>query len=266
MTTTLRGTFYGLGVGPGDPDLMTVKARRILESADVVLVPKRSLTDDGYAYGIVRDIIDPARQEVRDLHFPMTKDVARLEPIWEEHGTTIAGYLARGLTCAFVTEGDPFFYSTFIYLWQRLRSRYPQYPMEVVPGVSSVQAAACRADVPLASGDDRIAILPATYEAGQIRRFLEDFDTVVFLKCNSVFPALVEALEATGLKDRAVYIKKATSPQEEIVRDLDSLAGRKLEYLSLLLVKREGTRREPGGGCGRPARAAAATAGGGRGA
>ncbi len=164
----MSGCFYGVGVGPGDPDLLTVKGLRILASVPVVLVPKRSAEDAGYAYGIVRGLLDPSRQEIVGLVFPMTRDFARLEGVWDAHVETVAGYLAAGRDCAFITEGDPFLYSTFIYIWERLRTRYPRYRTEVIPGVPSVTAAACRAGLPLANAGERIAILPAAYEAGAV--------------------------------------------------------------------------------------------------
>lgn len=240
MTGGHTGCLYGVGVGPGDPELLTLRACRVLREAGVVVVPKRSPRDEGYAFGIVRHLIDPSRQEVLELVFPMTRDRQRLDSVWESHAAAIASRLATGRDCAFITEGDPFFYSTFIYVWERLRRRFPGFRAEVVPGVSSVHAAACRAGVPLASGDERVAILPGVGDPEEVRRHLESFDTVVFLKCHTGLPTLVRALEEGGLACQAVYVKKATAAEEEVVADLRAMAGREPEYLSLVIVRRTG--------------------------
>lgn len=232
------GCLYGVGVGPGDPELLTLKACRVLREAAVVVVPKRGPRDEGYAFGIVRHLLDPARQEVLELVFPMTRDRRRLERAWEDHAATVAARLQAGRDCAFITEGDPFFYSTFIYIWERLRRCLPGLRAEVIPGVSSVHAAACRAGVPLACGDERVAVLPGVGDAEEVRRHLAHFETVVFLKCHSGLPTLLSVLEAEGLEGSAVYVKKATAPEEEVVADLRDLAGRDAEYLSLVIVRR----------------------------
>lgn len=242
------GRLYGVGVGPGDPELLTVKAARLLREVSVVFIPKRSLGDEGYAFSIVRDLLDPVRQELVPLAFPMTRDFASLEPIWDGHADAIAARLASGAEGAFITEGDPFFFSTFIYIWERLRARHPGVRVEVIPGVSSVHAAACRAGLPLADGDDRVAILPAAYETDGIRAALAAFDTVVFMKCSGALPRLIAELERAGLEERAVYVRRATTGAEEVVRDLRTLLDRPADYLSLIIVRRGGTPAPAGAG------------------
>src|SRR5436190_23575684 len=114
MVTTTLGHFYGVGVGPGDPELLTLKAHRILTTAAVVCAPKRNYSADGYAYGIIKGFINTEKQELLELIFPMSKDRARLIPYWEENIEQIMVRIREGKDCAFITEGDPFLYSTFI--------------------------------------------------------------------------------------------------------------------------------------------------------
>lgn len=175
-----------------------------------------------------------------ELIFPMSKNRARLIPYWEENLDHMMQRIRQGKDVAFITEGDPFLYSTFIYMWEMMRERYPDVPCEVIPGITSINACSCVADFPLANGDERIAVIPATYEPEKLRQVLRDFDSVVLMKVNSVFDQVLHILEEEGLADAAVYVKKAGAPEQEIVRDIRTLSGRKLEYLSLILVHRPG--------------------------
>lgn len=231
------GRFYGLGVGPGDPELLTLKAHRILTHAPVICAPKRGYSADGYAYKIIKEFIDPDRQELLELIFPMSKDISRLIPYWEDNLRQIMERINSGKDCAFITEGDPLLYSTFINVLNMLQERHPEVPVQVVPGVSSISAAAASALVPLANGDDRVAIIPATYEPERLKEVLTEFDTIALMKVNSVFDTVLDVLEELRLIDKAVFVKKATAPgEEEIVRDVRTLRGTKIEYMSILLV------------------------------
>ncbi len=240
MTARQLGTLYGVGVGPGDPELVTLKALKLLRRVPVICVPKRGISADSYALGIVGHLLDRDRQEVLELVFPMTKDRARLEAAWKEAARQVSVRLVRGLDCAFITEGDPTVYSTFMHLMGTVRQSLPHVVVEVVPGVSSVTAVAARVGWSLAEGDERIAIIPATYEDQLLRESLERFDTVVLMKVNSAWDRLAPLLEELDLLDRAVYVARASSPQEEVVWDVRSLAGRKLDYLSIVLVCKRG--------------------------
>ena len=230
------GCFYGVGVGPGDPELLTLKAYRVMTTAPVICVPKRGYSADGYAYSIVRDLFDPVRQEMLELVFPMRRDRSQLLPYWEQNLSEIMERINAGKDCAFITEGDPFLYSTFIFMHDMMRERHPEVHVDVIPGITSITAASCRT-IPLANGDERIAIIPATYdEMEHLRQVLRDFDSVVLMKVNSVFDQVLDLLEEEGLADNAVFVKKVGAPEEEVVYDVRSLRGKKIEYLSIMLV------------------------------
>ena len=137
-----------------------------------------------------------------------------------------------GLDVAFITIGDPLLYSTFLYLYRIFRERHPDIPIEIVPGISSINAAAAAAGIPLGMAGERIAILPATYDDEELRRTLQDFDTVVLMKVSRVFDRVYALLSELGLEKSGAFIRRVGSSEEEVVFDLASLVGQKLDYLS----------------------------------
>ncbi len=232
---------YAVGVGPGDPELLTLKAERILRSVPVICAPTGAAEAGSIALAIVEPFIDRGRQEVLIRVFPMTKDEAELTPFWEEAAAEVAQRLWAGQDVAFITLGDPLLYSTFLYLYRIFREQYPEFEVEIVPGVSSVVAAAAAAGVPLGLSSDRLAILPATYEEGLLRQTLLEFETVVLMKVSRVFDRVYGLLRELGLEKKAVFVRRVGSSEEEVVTDLASLAGKKLDYLSLLIVRKVGS-------------------------
>lgn len=229
---------YAVGVGPGDPELLTRKAERILRSVPVIVAPTATPTDSSYALSIVEDFIDRARQEVLVREFPMRRDQVGLDEFWEAAATEVAERVHQGQEVAFITIGDPFLYSTFLYLYRIFRERYPDIVIEVVPGISSITAASAAAGLPIAMADERVAILPATYEEEKLRRTLIDFDTVILMKVNRVFDRIYSLLQELGLEKKGVFVRRVGSAEEEVVLDLESLVSKKLDYLSLLIVKK----------------------------
>jgi len=229
---------YAVGVGPGDPELLTRKAERILRQAPVVCAPAASAGDSSHALSIVESLLDRSRQEIIIRVFPMRKDQDGLDAFWEEAAETVVSHVLEGRDVAFITIGDPFLYSTFLYLYRILRERYPDIPVEVVPGVSSVTTAAVAAGIPLAAASERVAILPATFEDEKLRRTLLDFDTVVLMKVNRVFDRVYALLKELGLDRKGAFVSRAGTAEESVTFDLASLVGKKLDYLSLLIVKK----------------------------
>jgi len=235
---TIPGRLVAVGVGPGDPELLTLKAVKALQAADVVLAPKATSGGDSVAAGIVRELIDPARQQLREQLYPMKKDPAELTAFWRQAAVEVAELLAAGKEVVFVTIGDPYLYSTFLYLRRQLQEVAPTARVEVLSGLSSVQAAAAAADIPLGIADERIAILPTTFEADELARTLESFDTVVLMKVSRVFAEVRELLRAKGLLAGAVYCRQVGLPQERIWHDLDAVGEGDLHYLSLVIVRK----------------------------
>jgi precorrin-2/cobalt-factor-2 C20-methyltransferase len=229
---------YAVGVGPGDPELLTRKAERIIREVPVICAPTASPADSSYALSIVEPFLDRTRQEVVIQVFPMRKDQSGLAEFWEEAAAEVAAKVRQGRDVAFITIGDPFLYSTFLYIYRIFRERYPDIPVEVVPGISSVGAAAVAAGVPLGQASERIAIIPAAFEEANLRQTLEEFDTVVLMKVSRVFDGIYALLQELGLERNGVFVSRVGSPEEEVVTDLITLVGQKLDYLSLLIVKK----------------------------
>lgn len=232
------GTLYGIGVGPGDPELLTLKGLRLLRSVPVIYVPVARPGGKSYARSIVAAYIDAARQRTAELVFAMRGHESALAAQWACNARIIAACLVEGSDAAFVTEGDPMLYSTFVHVASALVQELPGAPVVVVPGVSSVSAAAAAAQVCLADRDQRLAILPATYERDGLRAALQEFDTVVLMKVASAIDRALDVLEDLGLTHQAVFVSRCGRPDEAIVRDVRSLRGQRLDYFSLLIVRR----------------------------
>ncbi|HEY0715102.1 MAG TPA: precorrin-2 C(20)-methyltransferase [Polyangia bacterium] len=220
MTTTI----YGVGVGPGAPDLLTLRAQTLLRSCPVLILPRSNDHAPSMAWTIARRVVgDVPGQERIFVTLPMSKDPARLRPAWAKAFARIDEKIAQGSSVAFLTEGDPSLFSSFVYLAREAPRRWPTVKVEIVPGVSSLAAVAAATGVPLADGQERIAIIPANYGTADLVEVLRAFDTVVLMKIGAELPNLRRALIETGLLDKAVYVTRASMPDERIVRDLRTL-------------------------------------------
>jgi precorrin-2/cobalt-factor-2 C20-methyltransferase len=173
----------------------------------------------------------------------MSKDPARVRPCWDVAFATIGERLARGLSVAFVSEGDPSLFSTFVYLQREAPKRWPGVRVEVVPGITSVTAVPAVAGVPLADGQERIAIVPATYGILDLRDVLAKFDTIVLMKLGGELPKIIAALEERDLLNRAVYVSRATMGAQRIVRDLRQVGAERGDCFAMVVV----TKRERAG-------------------
>ena len=232
------GRIHAVGVGPGDPELLTRKAERVLREAAVICAPAATADDASFALYIVEPFLNRKRQEILVRTFPMTRDEAVLNPLREAVAAELAGHACSGRDVAFITIGDPLLYSTFQPIFRILGEEYPHIAVEFVPGISSITAAASAAGLPLALADETVAILPATADEEKIIKALIAFDTVVLLKISRAFDRVYEMLTALKLENNAVFVRRVGSSKEEVVFDLSSLAGKKLDYLSLLIVKK----------------------------
>lgn len=232
------GTLYGVGVGPGDPELVTVKAFRLLKESPVIAYPRKKSGAKSYALAIVEMYVDTREKDMLALTFPMTKDKEALDKQWNKTVDTVWSHLEQGKNVAFVTEGDPMLYSTYIHLMRLMKERHPEVEAISVPGISSVNAAASRLGLPLADGDEQMAVVPATDDYEQMRRALETHDCVVFIKVAKVIDLMLSVLRDLGLTDKASVLTKVTSGEEQIWRNIEELAGRELEYLTLMVVRK----------------------------
>ena len=230
-------TFYAVGVGPGDPELLTRKGERILRQAAVIVAPVSSPTEVSVALETVRQFLDEDRQEIIIHQFPMTSDPARLIPAWQEVAALIAGRIAAGQDVAFITIGDPLFYSTFIYLLRIFQSSYQHIPVEVVPGISSIHASAAQALIPLVEGDERMIVIPATAGVERIIEGLAKYETVVLLKVKPVYAEILELLRQMGREKNTLFVERVGSGRQKVMTDFAEIAAHTPDYLSLMIVK-----------------------------
>jgi precorrin-2/cobalt-factor-2 C20-methyltransferase len=231
------GCFYGIGVGPGDPELLTLKASRILSNVPVIFIPKKDDESSGVAYSIISHFIKSG-QQVIPLVLPMSRDRQKLLGYWQKAADTVWQRLEKGEDCALINLGDPLLYGSFIYIWEVLKRDHPGIRVEVISGISSVNAAAASALVPLAINNDRVAVISGKCEEGFLRDTLQKFDTVVFMKVNSIFDRIKDILEELKLSHNCYYVKQSTTDREEVITDLNKLEKEKLDYFSLLIVRK----------------------------
>ena len=232
------GRLYGVGVGPGDPELLTLRAYHLLSRIPVIFVPLKDEKSSSYARSVIKNLVKKSDGKVVGVVLPMLRDKEKLADYWLKAAESMWRYLKKGEDCAFVNRGDPLLYGTFIHILETLQKSHPEIEVEVIPGISSISAAAARAVVPLASNDERIAIISGNRADKVIRETLENFDTVVFIKMNKVFDRLLTILEELKLVEKCVYVRRCTTQDEEIIRDIGKLKGEKADYFSLLIVRK----------------------------
>ena len=232
------GTLYGVGVGPGDPELLTLKAVRILQSVPVVAYPA---TPQGSAQA--RDIAAQWLNGQREIPIamPCMLDRGPVNAGYEEAAIAIAEELTAGRDVAVLCEGDPLFYGSFSYLLQRLGDRFP---CAVIPGINSVSAAAAAAAIPLITGEQRLTVIPATAGDEVLRRTLLDSDSVAILKPGRHRPRLLDLLRETGRADDVIYIEQASRTGQRIIEFFDEIPATPGPYFALFLVVRAENRQD----------------------
>ena len=257
MTKTY-GKLIGASLGPGDPLLITRRSWDVLQSGARWLYPVKRAEESSYALAIVERGGLAVPKDAVELVFPMTRDATALLKAWASAASRTVELLGEGRDVVFLVEGDASTFATFGHLARVVRELAPEVEVETIPGVSSFAAAAASAGVPLAEEDETLAIIPAAYGVGVIDHLLDEFDTLVLLKVKPLLGEVLELLERRGLMATSCFIEKVGSPDERIVRDVASLKGGDVNYLSLLLVQNpKRSRGELRRGCRRRAQQAA---------
>ncbi len=231
------GTLYGIGVGPGDPDLITVKAAKILAACSHVFVPVSRQGTDSLALTIARNHINP-QARIHEILFPMTTDRSELHARWENSAHAVAEVLETGVDACFLTLGDTLLYSTYIYLLQALRSRISDLRVVTVPGITAFSAAAALADFPVGQAKEPVTIIPTSDDLEAVKGALDTGGTVVLMKIGKRLSRILEILEETGNIDRAIFVAHAGMENQQIETDLRNLKTENPEqgYLSIILV------------------------------
>ena len=256
-----EGRLFGVGVGPGDPELLTLKATHAIRDADVIAYPS-ARHGRSVARRIAAPYLRPDHQELL-LSFPVTTELtahpggyeAALSEFYDEAAAELAAHLDAGRDVAILCEGDPFFYGSYMYFHERLA---PRYETTVIPAVTAFSAAAAAAGTPLVKRDDVFMALPGTLPADELTRRLESADAAVVMKLGRTFPKVRDAAGAAGVEERAVYVERASAPEERVAPLAE--AGDEVPYMSLVLVPTTQVHRpEAPGGLGQAGAAARAS-------
>ncbi|RMF89455.1 MAG: precorrin-2 C(20)-methyltransferase [Methanobacteriota archaeon] len=229
------GRFYGVGVGPGDPELLTVKALRVLGEVDVICAPRTGDGKEGIALSIIGSALKKGCRVITPL-FPMTRDEEVVRAHVQEAVDQVLAELERGRDVAFVTLGDPLFYSTYIYVLEGL-GRVRGLEIETIPGVTSISACLAGLNKPLVGRGESLAILPAAYGLERLERLKEDADVIILLKVSRRFREIVDRLGELGLREDALFVS-GCSTGEFRSAPLEEMAGQEVSYLSMIIIRR----------------------------
>ncbi len=233
-----------VGCGPGDPDLLTVKAVKAIKGADVIICPTSKEGKESIAFSIVSSLVDDSRRrDIMNLVFPMVKDKETLENTWENNARIIAEQVNNGKNVVYLTVGDPSLYSTWIYLQRELKSKYPEIRITVIPGIVSMFAFASKVGISIAEGDQTVAVIPACYDLSRVKETAKNCDTMIFLKDGRYFDQVINLLREAGFPQSSLFaIAQDVGTNEEIVKKLtlgevtkDTLTSK---YFSIMVVKR----------------------------
>ena len=232
---TKLGTFYGIGVGPGDPDLLTVKAIRAIKNTDVIIAPKTEKKEGSVALEIARPYLKPDVEIIYQV-FPMVKNFTESPEIFIANKEEILTILRAGKNVAFLTLGDPMFYSTYIYVFKLLSEE--NINIETIPGVPAFLAIASRIGRPLAFGNDILSIIPATADIDEIDAALDSSNTSVLMKVYKNFGEIVNTLENHDMAWQATLVSRCGLPDEKVISDISEHKGDNLNYLSTIITRK----------------------------
>lgn len=231
MTSAPKGTIYGVGVGPGDPELVTLKALRILRAAPVVAYPA-PLDGDSFARAIVAQFLSGAQREIV-IRVPMVPERFPAQEVYARAAREIGAEAAAGRDVAVLCQGDPFFYGSFMYLFSRLAA---EFHVDIVPGVSSLTACAAASRSPLAARDETLTVIPATLDAAALERRLASVDAAAVIKLGRHFAKVRRVLQRLGLAERARYVERASLPNERVL-PLAEVPEETVPYFAMVLVR-----------------------------
>jgi precorrin-2/cobalt-factor-2 C20-methyltransferase len=232
------GTFYGIGVGPGDPELITMKAIRILQRVDVVFAAASTKNNHSLAVSIAKPHI-PEATPIQRLSFPMTTDKAVTRKAWEENADIIYKSLSKGDDVAFLTLGDPMTYSTYGYVLKYMNRIAENLPIVTVPGITSYQAAAARLNVPLVEGEESLLVVSGAMGGDRLRQQTVKPENVVFLKAYRNVEDITRAIGEADADYRCMGVSKCSQTDEKVMLDIEELESRSPDYWTLIIAKQK---------------------------
>lgn len=234
------GTLYGVGVGPGDPELLTLKAVRILSGSRCIYLPTSRLSRQNHVRDVVRRYAGE-QCEIRPVSFSLASDTAQRRDHWRQTAGEIAGRLQAGEDVAFVTLGDALLYSTYSYLLRALRRQFPAARIETIPGISSFSLAAALTNVPLGEGLQPLQVIPSANNLGMIEAAIATGGGVVLMKIGRQLQELIALLERSGALERSVFVSRAGLPEQRVETDLRRLRGAEENAGNLAVIIVQGT-------------------------
>ncbi len=240
-----NSVLYCVGCGPGDPELLTLKAINIIKNADIIYTPTARENKPSVALSIVEKHISE-ETEVRQLIFPMIKDYEKLRESWKNNAKEITSSIRNGKRVVYLTVGDPSLYSTWIYIHKEIQNNHKDIEVEVVPGITSIFSFSAELKTPVGEGDEIIGIIPACYNLDRLKIAAECCDTLVFLKDGRYFNNVIDILmESSFPEDSDIFIA------QDVSTDVESLQKRKLvdvaknknqnndKYFSIMIAKKK---------------------------
>lgn len=232
----------GIGVGPGDPELLTVKAVQAIKNADIIMCPASAPDRPSIALSVVSHLVDES-QDVVKLIFPMTKERETLEETWRRNASIMAQTVSTGKDVVYLTVGDPYLYSTWIYMHRHLKEKHPEIKVEVIPGIVSIFTFASKVGVSIAEGAEKVAIIPSCYDLAGVKEIARHSESMIFLKDGRYFDQVIEVLREAGFGDDSVFaIGQDLGTDRESIQQMPfgevSEATLGSKYFSILVIKR----------------------------
>jgi precorrin-2/cobalt-factor-2 C20-methyltransferase len=233
-----------VGCGPGDPELLTVKAVKAIQNAEVIVCPTAKEGKPSIVYSIIESLVDKSKKpEVVNLVFPMVKEKDTLENSWLQNAQVIADKVLSGKKVIYLTVGDPYLYSTWIYIDRELQIKYPQIKISVIPGIVSMFTFASKVGISLAEGAETMAVIPSCYDLSRVKETAKNCDTMIFLKDGRYFDQVITLLREAGFPDSSIFaIGQDIGTDQEIIKKLtlgqvttDTMTTK---YFSIMVVKR----------------------------
>ena len=232
--------FYGIGTGPGDSTLVTIKAVNTIKMLDILYTPEPKKGGDSLALSIVKEYV-PDTVEIKQRHFPMNNDSVEKTASWDAIAAEIKADVKAGKEVGFITLGDPMIYSTYVYIMERLMD---EIEVETIPGISSFSNIASNQNFPLVMDTDPLMVIPCTMEEEKIDAALQTYDCFVLMKVYKNFKEIVQKLEKYDLIDSAILVSNSSQEREVVYKDLrDVHLQEKISYFSTILVNRNNKRK-----------------------
>ncbi len=239
MSNNNKSIFYGVGIGPGDPELLTLKGFKILNNTDVIFAPKAKSKDDSLARKIIEKIL-PEKKEFVELEFPMIQDEEELKKQYKNSADLVIQKIYSGKKVAYLTIGDPLLYSTYIYLLEALKVIAPDLVIETIPGISAYSALASKFSYSMAEKNEKVCICPLPDDLNKLKKTIKDNDTTVIMKVAKRLPEVITLLQELNLEKNAILGSRVGLAGEKLIKGFQasSQLSEREGYFSTLIVRK----------------------------